>query len=77
VRTEYVYVKPEIPRELTEEIVVAPREVGGLRDVSLVIADYVEAVERANIDRTAVACIAHPEELTDPRSCATPQFKDN
>lgn len=50
-------VATDIPDELTDELTVKPRAVRNLEDIGLVLADHVEVVDKANVDRAAVRCI--------------------
>lgn len=54
---EYVPVLPDVPAELRRPVEVRPRPVSGLRDVGLVLADHVEALDAANGRIVAIDCI--------------------
>lgn len=55
--TEYVEIPVDVPRDLRTPHDVKPRAVDGLKDVGLVLADYVEGYEANRGKVVAIDCI--------------------
>lgn len=56
-KTEYVYTVPDLPADLRTTVEVPERKAETLADVGVILADHVEALDRANGKIRATDCI--------------------
>lgn len=67
--TDYLSVTPEVPEPLLTPVPAPDRKIETIRDASLLLIDYSEALKRANSQITAIADILKP----GPAKPATPR----
>lgn len=69
-KIEYIEVTPLVPPELRKPVEPPQRQVEGIKDVGLVLADQAEALDKANGQITSIDCILTAAEKGDPpRGC--------
>lgn len=68
-KTETVYIVPVVPEELRTPVEVKDREAKTLKDVGLILADHVEALETANDKIVTTDCILDAAEAGEDANC--------
>lgn len=66
---EYVNVIPDVPSDLRQPVAVPQREASTLKDVGLILADHVEALDKANGKIIATDCILTAAETGEEAPC--------
>jgi hypothetical protein len=71
-QTEYVPIIPDVPAELRTPVTPPQRQAATLKDVGLIITDYVQSLDEANGKIIATDCILTAAENGVEPQCIAP-----